>query len=165
MPTIIGQPIIPPDYDSSYCTYEDVEGLIKPQIQFGSDESRGQFTEAVNMALSEHADALIDNDLSHVWVTPFRKRTVHGINGYPQPIVFAAALMVSIIALNKFMAESEPGMSDRAKDFQIKYDGLISKILSGEALLPGQRRRAKSHFVSPNIQEAQQAIPNGGPNV
>lgn len=137
-----------------YSTYAYVQSLVTPQLQFGTDDIRGQVTTAMVFEVMALADSQIDSALSHMYAVPLRQIKSNGSLVYPPQIVMASSVLTSSILIDRFFAETDPSLSERAKDFLNRYDIIMAPLIAGVDILFGQRRRAKSHFVTPTIQEA-----------
>ena len=90
-----------------------------------------------------------------MYTVPLRQYRYQGTLQYPKMIVLAVACKASAMIVNKYFAEADPGLSERANELIARYDGIVKQIITGIGLLPGQKRQAKSHAISPSIQEAE----------
>lgn len=138
-----------------YASIDDVLNMIKPQLQYGVNAEIGQVTNETITDFIEYADSEIETDIGHMYITPLRKYRYQGVLQYPRMIVLAVACKAAAMIINKYFAEADPGLSERADELIARYDGIVKQILDAMGLLPGQKRAARSHAITPSIQEGQ----------
>ena len=142
-----------------YCVVQDVKNVLRHMIQYGSNPAMGQVSDNDIQAAIVSASGRVDARITHMYYTPIRPSVSrdaasYGNSIYDANIVRATAALAGSLLLNTLFAEADPGLSQRAVDLNNEFDGIMQNYESGRTIILGQRRKARSHAVTPSMQQS-----------
>lgn len=147
-----------------YCTSQDVKDVLRRIVVFGTNPAKGEVADADIEKHVKSAYGRINGVLSHMYFTPLRKTIsrntdTYGTTEYHYDIVRANAILAGSMVLSSIFGEIDPAMSQRAVDLASEFDKIMLPYITGQSVIDGQRRKARSHGVTPSIQAS--AGPSG----